>query len=211
MENGDIKIMEEMKGREIPLLYDVAYANKNPEDRYLGDERMIEAIAHSGNEEIYNYFSEEFQIENRFKCVGKYLYPDLGNVIDLMLKEKGSNCDAVRMMVRRVVDHNKNSYEEILKKVNDFYQENYETEFGSIPEELAPGYRKRTMWSYCIDHATHIVSFRDGSADGVRTNIIPISATSDIASLKSLIDEANEWYDKIANFEENFINGSMEK
>ena len=50
-----------------------------------------------------------------------------------------------------------------------------------------------------------IVSFMDTSADGVRTNAIHISESSSIPSLESLIDEANEWYEKLADFADNFI------
>ncbi len=121
IENGDIKIMEEMKGREIPLLYELTYANVKPEDRYLDDERMIEAIACSDNEKIFDYFSEEFQITTRSKCVGHYLYPNLGHVIDSMLFDKEANRDVVRMLIRRVVEHNKKAYEAISKNVEAFY------------------------------------------------------------------------------------------
>ena len=51
-----------LKGREIPLLYEMTYVNVKPEDRYLDDERMIEAIACSDNEKIFDYFFEDKEI-----------------------------------------------------------------------------------------------------------------------------------------------------
>lgn len=211
IENGDIKIMEEMKGREIPLLYEMTYVNVKPEDRYLDDERMIEAIACSDNEKIFDYFSEEFQITTRSKCVGQYLYPNLGHVIDYMLGDKEANSDVVRMLIRRVVDHNKRVYEAISKNSNDFYQESLKTWPGEIPEDIDVSYRERTMWAYHFDTDTNMVSFMDTSEDGVRMNVIPITKSSNTPSLMSLIDEANEWYEKLAGYAENFIQKSKEK
>lgn len=205
IENGDIKIMEEMKGREIPLLYEMTYANVKPEDRYLDDERMIEAIARSDNETIFDYFSEEFQIATRSKCIGHYLYPNLGHVIDSMLCDKETNRDVVRMLIRRVIEHNKKAYEAISKNVEAFYQTRVKDWPGILPEDIATTYKEQTMWCYHFDADTSIVSFMDTSADGVRTNAIHIGESSSIPSLKSLIDEANEWYEKLAAFADNFI------
>lgn len=211
IENGDIKIMEEMKGREIPLLSEIGYTNANTKDRYLDDERMIEAIAHSDNEKIFDYFSEEFQITTRFKCVGRYLYPNLGDVIDSMLSDKEANSDVVRMLIRRVVEHNKKAFETISKNVEAHYQARIKDWPGVIPEDIATTYKEQTMCGYHFDADTTIVYFRDTSADGVRMNAIPISKSSDIPSLKSLIDEANEWYEKLAGYEESFVNNSNGK
>lgn len=205
IENGDIKIMEEMKGREIPLLYEMTYVNVKPEDRYLDDERMIEAISCSNNEKIFDYFSEEFQIVTRSKCVGQYLYPNLGYVIDSMLGNKEANKDVVRMLIRRVVEHNKRAYNAITKKAQDFYEESLKTWSGDILKDVDDFYKKQTMILYHFDADTNVVSFMDTSADGVRTNAIPIIESSNIPSLKSLIEEANEWYEKLAGFAENFI------
>ncbi len=211
IENGDIKIMEEMKGREIPLLYEMTYVNVKAEDRYLDDERMIEAIACSDNEIIFDYFSEEFQIVIRSKCVGQYLYPNLGYVIDSMLGDKEANKDVVRMLIRRVVEHNKKAYEAISKNAEAFYQTRIKDWPGIIPEDIATTYREQTMWCYHFDADTSIVSFMDTSADGVRTNAIHICELSSIPSLKSLIDEANEWYEKLAGYAEYFIHNEIVK
>lgn len=51
----------------------------------------------------------------------------------------------------------------------------------------------------------------DTSADGVRTNAIHIIESSGTPSLKSLIDEANEWYEKLADFADNFIRNAAVK
>ena len=69
-----------------------------------------------------------------------------------------------------------------------------------IPEDIAVAYKEQTMWCYHFDADTSIVSFMDTSADGVRTNAIHINESFGTPSLKSLIDEVNEWYERLAGF-----------
>jgi hypothetical protein len=106
---------------------------------------------------------------------------------------------------RRVVEHNKKAYEAISKNAEAFYQTGIKDWPGIIPEDIATTYKEQTMWFYHFDADTSIVSFMDTSVDGVRTNAIHISESSSIPSLKSLIDEANEWYEKLDGFSESFI------
>ena len=172
---------------------------------------MIEAIVRSDNEKIFDYFSEEFQIATRSKCMGHYLYPNLGHVIDSMLCDKEANRDVVRMLIRRVVEHNKKAYEAISKNVETFYLTRVKDWPGILPEDIATTYKEQTMWCYHFDADTSIVSFMDTSSDGVRTNAIHISESSSTPSLKSLIDEANEWYEKLAGYAEYFIHNEIVK
>ena len=109
------------------------------------------------------------------------------------------------MLIRRVIEHNKKAYEAISKNVEAFYQTRVKDWPGILPEDIATTYKEQTMWCYHFDADTSIVSFMDTSADGVRTNAIHIGESSSIPSLKSLIDEANEWYEKLAAFADNFI------
>lgn len=122
-----------------------------------------------------------------------------------MLCDKEANRDVVRMLIRRVIEHDKKAYETISKSVEAFYQTRVKDWPGIFPEDIVTTYKEKTMWCYHFDADTSIVSFMDTSADGVRTNAIHITESFSIPSLKSLIDEANEWYEKLVSFTENFI------
>lgn len=211
IENGDLKTMKKMKAREIPLLYEMTYVNVKPEDRYINNERMIESIAMSDIEAVFDYFSEEYQIQTKSKCVGRYVYPDLGRVIDVMLREKHYSEDVIRMLVKRAMEHNKSLFDSIKKSAETFHQARVKDWFGEMPEEVSESFKEQTMYGYHFDAETGIVAFYDTSEGGIRSNAILISETSESVSLNSLIQESNEWYLKLESFKDNFIQTSMLK
>ncbi len=203
IENGDFKIMESMKVREASILYGMSSNINNIDDCLIHDERIIEAIVCSDDETIYDYFSEEFQITTKSKCIGQYLYSNLGSLIDYMLQDDTSYNNKVEKMIKRVVEHNKKSYEAISIKAEEYYQSLIK-DLKEVNKEFALHFREETMMYYKFDRNSNVVSFMDTSEDGVRTNAICIFEASEELTIKKLIEEANDWYEKLLNFKRDF-------
>lgn len=209
IENADLKIMKKMKGREMPTLYQQIYGNQVSEERYLSDEVMINSIANSNLEEVFNYFSEEFEVPLMSKCIGTYVYPGLGKVIDAMLNNGTQNEDILRMMLRRTAEHNKKALDSISKKAEAYYHNLIGNLRFELPDDMKQYYRQDTMYGYSFEKSTTRVSFLDMSPDGIRTNAICITENSEMPSIQNLIDEINTYYEKLENFKEYFMDGSV--
>ena len=143
------------------------------------------------------------------KCIGTYMYPGLGKVIEAMLNNGTQNEDVLRMMLRRTAEHNKKALDSITKKAESYYH-NLIGDLGlELPDDMKLYYRQDTMYGYSFEKSTTRVSFFDMSPDGIRTNAICITENSKMPSIQNLIDEINIYYEKLENFKEYFMDGSV--
>ena len=74
------------------------------EDR---DEDMIDAVAHASNK-VLDYFSEEFEIEDRVQHVNRFLFPYISEVLEVMIREGHEYTERV---LKSVISHNQYTYE----------------------------------------------------------------------------------------------------
>ncbi len=201
IEHGDISVMEEMKGRETPLVHEVSHFSAHQEERFDGSEQLVKSIACSNSDSVYKYFAQEYDVENHWGKTYTFIYPHLGDVIDVMIEEN-INEDAVRMMVRNVIKHNKEAYEWVKGRIESDYAERIKDLHGDpkYVDMLKKDYRMRSMSDFTFRPDTNMFSYGVGSEDGMRTVIIPISGSSTNPVVQNLIDEAMGYYNKFTEY-----------
>jgi hypothetical protein len=190
-----------MKGRETPLVHEVSHFSAHQEERFDGSEQLVKSIACSNSDSVYKYFAQEYDVENHWGKTYTFIYPHLGDVIDVMIEEN-INEDAVRMMVRNVIKHNKEAYEWVKGRIESDYAERIKDLHGDpkYVDMLKKDYRMRSMSDFTFRPDTNMFSYGVGSEDGMRTVIIPISGSSTNPVVQNLIDEAMGYYNKFTEY-----------
>ena len=102
LKNRDYEILDELKAREIPSLYEASYYYTTGLDiKKYYNPQMMDAIA-SADDEILIYFSEEFEIETNRKARCRLMFPYLGGLIDMVVK---SDRKAAAGMLKNALKH----------------------------------------------------------------------------------------------------------
>lgn len=194
IENNDTKMLTELHAREIPSLYQACYLSSTPADceKYY-DNNMVSSIANASNE-ILEYFSEEFEIEDRFHHVNRFLFPYISELINLLIK---NNNDYVEFLLKNVIIHNQYVYDKLTKLLEStvsFYsnQEYFKNE--SVKNDI---FKSIMHYVSFYDNGNLISYFDTVSKDGIITNIIQVKANSGNSKIDNLIKELNISYHKI--------------
>ncbi len=215
IEHNEIEMLHQLRAREIPSLYEASYISYRTADcDVYYNEGMIQCIAKAG-EEVLDYFSEEFEIKDRCDRNGKvnvFLFPFMHNLIDLLIKE---DSQYVEKMLRVSIEHNRKAYDklkELERNLKEDYKKYYESlliyrdRAGVIHREK--GYENiesyaDTMAKGIMDDGVFwdngsIIIYRDGGSGlGLLTNLVHVDEKSDKTEINSMIQEVNDWYDKI--------------
>lgn len=183
IENGDIKMLDNLKAREIPpmrLLNTAGNPYTDFEKYYDAD--LVEALS-KANETVLDYFSEEFTVISIFRNIPhKFMFPSIGELLDKLIVNNNKRTKAI---LRRCIEHNKNTYifiKKIVDRQTDYYH--------------------RCYFDYSKDG--NIISAKDYSfngsknqPDGIVTNIIRVKSKSDSFVISNLICELNKYFDDI--------------
>ena len=183
IEKGDIKMLDNLKAREIPpmCLLNTAGNRYTYFEKYY-DADLVEALS-KANEAVLDYFSEEFTVRSIFRNIPhKYMFPSIGELLDKLIVNNNKCTEAI---LRRCIEHNKNTYifiKKIVDRQTDYYH--------------------RCYFDYSKDG--NIISVQDYSfngnktqPDGIVTNIIRIKSKSDSFVVSNLINELNKYFDAI--------------
>lgn len=202
IEHNEIEMLYQLRAREIPTLYQACYLScKSADCESYYDENLIAHIA-KASEPILDYFSEEFEIQDRCGRINKFLFPFMTNLIDLLLKNSSVYSEK---MLRCSIQHNQNTYDKLKKLINDFVDNqteyiqksiccNNKEYMGSIRDEIA----NRALKELDFYNNGSFVSFRNTmTKDGFITNIVYTNEKSRDGKINSLIQEMNELYHKI--------------
>ena len=114
IENKDIPMLDTLRAREIPALYDITIgfsAQTNCEDYY--DDTVIEEIV--THNEVLDYFTDDIKIKNQFDNPQIFIYPYIGNVLERLIEIKSKNTEYV---IRRITEHNQAVYEKLQSLIN---------------------------------------------------------------------------------------------
>lgn len=188
IENNDFEMLNHLHAREIPSLY-AAYifsfsSMKEKFEEYYNEE-MIFKIANAGGK-IISYFSESYII-NVEKGQEEFIFPFIGRLIDMMIKNKNQY---VPYLVEKVLEHNKKQMERLRNMITKAYL--YYSRFCSD---------KQASFDYVTDY---YFSFKESGIftytyDKMKmaSNVIHISEYTKNSSIDSLIDELNEIYNDI--------------
>ena len=194
----DIKMLTELRAREIPSLYQACWYSCTPAEceKYY-DEELIFALA-DASDEILKYFSNEFEIVDRIGIVNKFMFPYINQLADILIK---TNNRYVEWVLKGALRHN----QYVLEKLHSLLHtsvEHYKDRFSeSIQHEP---FKKNIIKSIVRDLVYYndgeLVSYRTVHAkDGIITNLVRVTAKSEEGNTNRLIQEVNETYDKILN------------
>ena len=208
IENEDTGVLEQLRAREIPSLYQACYLSCTPvpcSDYY--DEDMLVHIVNAG-EPILDYFSEEFEIKDMFDRTNKFMFPYMEQLINLLIK---NNNPYSEILLKKSIEHNKNTLNKLKKVKSNAINYDYKRYTKNRTNYMNPDsieYLKKLkkdikdiiMRQFDFYEDGSIVSFRDTVArDGIITNIICTHEHSDSSNINQLIRELNNLYDNIRN------------
>lgn len=194
----DTKMLTELRAREIPSLYQACFYSCTPvECEKYYDEELVLALA-DASDEMLEYFSKEFEIVDRVGTTNRFMFPFINQLIEVLVK---TNNRYVEWVLKDAIKHNqyaldklKSLLETSVKYYKELYAESLQHE--TIKKDIIKGIVRDI--DYYDDG--EIVSYRTIHAkDGIITNLIKVTATSEDAYTNRLIQEVNEIYDKIQN------------
>lgn len=228
IENNDYEILDELRARETDALYSLNVYNERNYEKYYQEynDDMIVNIS-TASEQILDYFSEEFVIIDCHNQKHTFIYPFMGKLIDLLIKNNNVYLEKV---LKSVIKHNQSVYHDLMilvtETINDGVEEqkkylkysrylNGEIEKyfnGEMTRDSIDGIVKDRIDSI-IDAETertleHISFTDDGIVcfynntmkKQIISNVICANEWSKDSRVNSLIQELNNSYNKIRDF-----------
>lgn len=205
IEYDEIELLVQLRAREIPFLYSVCHL------RYIVniegfnkcyDKDMVLHIA-GANEQILDYFSEEYEIKDNFSGVTKFIFPFISDVLNLMVKNRSPYLEKV---LKRSIEHNRQSCDYFKKRLANGIESRLEELKNSIYGLQDSNYIepmkskiKEIVWNQ-IDFYEHanIFIFNDrAERNGTIINVVHVNEQSDDKNISFLIQELNDLYDSI--------------
>lgn len=164
------------------------------------DRNMIACISGASNQ-ILVYFSQEFEIEDRFHRANPFLFPYLGDVLTQLLKTKSmTRIQYAKEILECCIHHNQKIYTR-LKEFRARSMAYFKCHFPEISErELMEAVRSQMQRELTFFENESILSYRYSLStpyDGIVTNIISVDANHDNVAIQSLIDELVKSHEKI--------------
>lgn len=198
LENEDYEILDDIKAREIPSLYQASYFYSNPLDfKKYYNPQMMDAIV-AASDEVLVYFSEEFEIETNRKAVCQLTFPFLGKLIDRVVK---SDRKATAKMLKNALKHN----QEVLKTVKRI-RKTAEDSFADIRQYRDDkAIMQGIMKDFYFYEENDTVCFysRINSTkkyQGIFSNVVHVTASSRDKYIECLIEDVNYFYEQVKNF-----------
>ena len=204
-DHNDIYILDELRARENPQMYNAHYWTMlHPDFSESYNENTVRHISRSSNE-VLDYFTDEFEIRDRIQHKNKqdhshcYMYPHISELIDLMIE---NNSPFTETAIKKAIKHNHSTYKKlcelVIKLKND---EHY------LKDYMQDMWIKHCQEDLKFSDNGNVVSFRgfytalttQSAPDGLITNVAHATKTSKNPILKNLIEELNESYDKVKN------------
>lgn len=206
IENEDIGTLNSLHARENPALHAISFSLDQADTNKYYNKELITSVANA-NEKILMYFSEEFKIQKAKKGRDIFIFPYIGQVIDLMLLNQRKE---VELLIKKAIKHNRKTYENLKNMIDDAYETTCKTHsepWGFKPdEEMCNSLMKRILANLSYTAKKDMVSFYyspDGeTVNALTTNIVKITNTSKTLILNELISELNLWYNKIIHVRE---------
>lgn len=198
LENKDYKILDELKAREIPSLYEASYFYSTGLDiKKYYNQQMMDQIAAS-SDEVLVYFSTEFEIETNRKAQCQLTFPYLGRLIDMVVK---TDRKVAASMLKNALKHNQNvlkTIRKIGKAAEDSFSDmrQYMDEKNLLEGIMQDFHFYEESDTVCFHSGIH----SSGNFQGIFSNVVHISASSKDEYIKSLIEDVNHSYNQVKNF-----------
>lgn len=212
IQHNDFEMLTQLKAREIPSLYQTSYLGSNlPDCKMYYNEEMVSWASKASNE-MLDYFSDEFEITDRFQNKYIFMFPFIAELIDLLVKSKSEYATAI---LQKTIQHNKQTYnqlkvlfaeavEEHIKWCNVGCLEKNGTQIYSDDyiAKLKADAKQIIMSDFSFKENGNIVLFRNPiGRKGIVTNINCAKNKSSDKKVQALIDELNVSFEQTRNFE----------
>lgn len=114
IENRDIPMLDTLRAREIPALYEttIGFSTQTSCEDYYDDTVIEEIVTHN---EVLDYFTDDIKIKNQFNNPQMFIYPYIGKVLERLIEIKSKNAEYV---IRRITEHNQAVYEKLQSLIN---------------------------------------------------------------------------------------------
>lgn len=197
IENGAYDILDAFHARECACLNYLTMSRVSTNDFTAEkNEKLIRSIAYAP-EKVISYFAEEFEFSDLIGEKREYIYPYLGDVIDLMLNEK--RYYEVEILLQAARHHNQKVYwrlKEMLKEACEaekalIYHGN------AVPNEIL---MKDNSSSFIFSKAQDVVFFENRftmQRENFISNLIQVKGESKAYNLKSIYEEVNDWRERV--------------
>jgi hypothetical protein len=220
IEHNDIAMLDELRAREIPSLYFSGYLNCIAPDcnKYYNAE-MLQSLA-GASDEILDYFSKEFVIEDSTKKhPNTFLFPFLSELIDLLIKNKSNN---LKNVLKRAIEHNEKTFNKLSELVRESieahpgYQYLISDDFsnkrkgGSYSKADTDKYRLKLKQEILNGVSRELEFHENGKIvlfrfphkyKGILTNVVHTSVKSNDDITNHFIENMNDLYEKVRNFD----------
>ncbi len=197
LERGDYDMLDKMKAREIPSLYEGSYVyGKSIDFEKYYNPKMMDAILQS-SDEVLKYFSEEFEINTNLKAKSRFMFPYLGKLIEMMVKKNGK---AAMSMLKKALKHNQDLLKRI-KQIAELSAKSIGDKAQYMPKDAICDWIMHD-YNYHEDNDTVAYWAQDEKRayQGVFSNVIRVNGSSKDPSVAKLIDELNDSYDMIHEY-----------
>ena len=182
IEKSDIKMLSELRAREIPSMYrsrPMATLSTDFEEYY--DAEIVEAVS-KADETVLDYFSKEITVVTSFRNTPqKFMFPAIGILLEKLISNKNKCTEAI---LGRCIEHNRDTYDFVKELVD---RQSY--------------YYHRGYFDYSKDgDIINVSDYKiggDTKSDWIATNIIRVNARSDSFVVSDLINELNKIFDDI--------------
>lgn len=206
-ENRDFEELNYLRARENPAIHNLNIFGQQIENSmiYQRNEWLIATVA-SSDKDILEYYTEEFVVEDVHKRKNTFIFPYLGNVIEIMIEEKSP---FVEMVLQKAIMHNQNVYDKLEKLISEYEKRQFEVTNGknSYPDVIESNRAfaaKIARWGFRYAKEGDIVSYhyapQDKQVDGIVTNIVMVRKQSKVASINKLVVKLNDIAEKIIDF-----------
>ena len=203
----DLEMLEQLRAREIPSLYQLSYYSTQPDEyKKYYNTKLIESLTHAGDR-VLDYFSGEFEITDRVGFANRFTFPFLGELIERLLKAKN---EFTEYMLKDAIQHNQYVYDQLTSLMADAVQ-SYEQIGYDITNNVIINDLTKGILSYLHFYGEgHLVSFfalLPRTKKGVRSNIVRVNAESSNTMINRRISELNSLYDAIQHITPKFKGG----
>ncbi len=198
VENNDTEILDSLRAREIPEMESTAFPVHSRNYQSQKDEKLLRALALSKNAEILDYFSDEFTVTNALDQSNRFVFPFLGELIDLTIDSR--RYPSAELLIRKAIRHNRSVLEQLKALIEAAY-EHHRSRFGPDPKGAEDSVRRKILYAYDLDAVNFLVSFyycpEKHKYTGMVSNLVRVTCGCSDPLLEELIAQLNEIYDKI--------------
>ena len=210
IQHGDLKMLAQLRAREIPTLYQMLPCFFRPVNcKQYYNSRLMDELTQADNK-ILEYFSEEFEITDRFGHMGRFCFPFLGELIERLLQAKNKFAE---YMLKDAIQHNQYVYDKLSSLLEDTVQcyrqlPGYDITNSTVKKKFAE--EILSFLHFCEDGSLisyYQLTYNPKAREILSSNIVRVNATSSDTMIHRQIAKLNDLYDAICNIKPKFDGG----